>query len=1168
MNLENQSIDDEFLQDEQEELVAQLLAEQNLITPKRGLEIVPQPRPEKIPLSFAQQRLWFLEQWEPQQSLYNTATQYRIVGHLDQQTLEDSLNEIVRRHEILRTTFRTVDEMQVQSILPELFIPLRYRDLRSIAATDPMTSLQREAMEIIKAPFSLEDGPLLRATLFQIEHEEFVLLISIHHIITDGWSLHIFQQELGAFYSANVHHMTSSLPPLSIQYADFTLWQRERLQGQRLAQQLAYWRQQLAEIPTIVTLPGDHPRPATSSSVSAEYNFEIPPNTVARLKEISTRQNATLFMTMLATFNVLISKLSNQNDIVVGSPIANRTRPELEGLIGFFINTLVLRLQLDRQASFSDVLTQIRLTILEAYEHQDLPFEKLVEDLAPERNSSYTPLFQILFILQNAASTPLSLSDLQVEVLPHADTTTPFDLTVELEETQDLLQTAIKYRTDLFESTTIQHLVECWQTLLLDIIANPEKSIAELTVLPETDCSLLLEKLASSRQDDHRPLCVHELFEEQVETAPTAPALVTDENRISYAELNRKANQVAHTLQHIQTSEQPVIAVVLSNGIFQVTALLAILKAGYTFVCLDPDYPQARLQHSITETQPACFITESRHYVSCLELADTIPIIVVNGKEDQGAEQASRYIGQETIDVQPAINLATKVELDSVAYIAYTSGSTGQPKGIVQRHHTLTQFVQWFGKQFSLHPGKRLAHWATIVYDASYGEIFATLCSGASLCQTNTSTKYDPKESLRWLQAERITHMQTVPGFCKQLLHFLEATEAPLPDLEFVLLAGEVLPIELARRWLERYPERPHLYNLYGPSEILLATYYHVQTIHPRQSTIPIGEAIPGRQLLILDETQHLCPPGFPGEITIRSPYLTPGYLKQPEKTSEVFGVDPLHPHSTDRIYRTSDIGRCLPDGTTFEFLGRRDKQVKIRGIRIELEEIEAVLQKSELVEECAVLIHIHNEEQYIIAYAIARSPYAEQLQTEQIVAGIFRFLKELLPKYMLPAQVIILPQFPRTLSGKLDRQALPEPSLRSLATEKTLLTPHTPIEATLKQIWQEVLHLDEISIDDNFFAIGGHSLLATQIVSRIHNIFQIECPLRTFFTSPTIAELSQFVAQQLHGKKEEAKNAPLLESATEASEAEKLLATLDQLSDDEITALFDSMLTESTDNL
>ncbi len=1170
MNLEHPSTDDERWHEEQEELFAQLLVEQGLAAPAHKLEIVPQPRPDTIPLSFAQQRLWFLEQWDPQQALYNTATLYRILGPLDPTTLERNLNEIVRRHEILRTTFRSMNGTPIQLILPELSLPLEQRDLRSIPSSERMPTLQREAMEIILRPFDLERGPLLRTILFHIEEEHVVLLLSMHHIITDGWSLEVLQRELALLFAAERNQVPASLPSLPIQYADFTLWQRERLQGELLDQQLAYWRRQLADLPAIVTLPGDHLRPATPSPNGAEYAFAFPADVVRQLRAISIQKRTTLFAALLATFAILLSRLSGQHDIVVGSPIANRTRPELENLIGFFVNTLVLRARLDWQQSFDETLTQVREMTLEAYAHQELPFEKLVEELAPERTSRHTPLFQILFILQNTASDPLSLSGLRVETLPHADTTTPFDLTVEVAEAHDALDGVLKYRTDLFEPATIRHLVECWQTLLTEILAHPKKPIVHLNLLPQTDRRLLLEAWNPSLEDHFASRCVHELFEDQVVATPTALALATDGERLSYAELNRRANQLAHTLLPLQTSAPLHIAVVLSHGMFQVIALLAILKAGGTFVCLDPDYPEARLQHIITEVKPACFITEHVHATRCAEIAHDTPMIVVNGKADEGTGYATSSVGQQTIEAQPSTNLTRQVALDQTAYIAYTSGSTGQPKGIVQSHRTLTHFIQWFHVQFALQPGKRLAHWAAIVYDASYCEIFAALCSGATLCQTNAATRYDPQGLLHWLIAERMTHVQTVPGFCKQLLPLLEATEDPLIDLEFVLLAGEVLPVELAARWLRRFPERPQLFNLYGPSEVILATYYHVQAIPERQATIPVGHPIPGRQILILDQAQNLCPPGSPGEIYIRSPYLSAGYLHQPEKTSTAFVPDPLNPQNTEHVYRTGDIGRWLlgDNAGMIEFLGRVDNQVKLRGIRVELEEIEAALQRSDRVEECAVAVHQYHEDQYIIAYVVPHALPQEQMQEEQTIAQLFRFLKTLLPEALLPTQIVLLQSLPRTASGKINRQALPQPSLQSLTTRGSIVAPRTPVEASLQQIWQDVLHLDAIAMDAHFFAIGGHSLLATQIVSRIRDTFHIDCSLRTFFANPTIAEMARIIEQQAHGDQEETESTPLVASTTEMSDAEKLLARLDQLSADEITALFDSMLTESTDTL
>ena len=1032
-------------------------------------------RDEALPLSFAQQRLWFIHQLNPESPVYNMRHAVRLLGQLDVDTLEQSLVAIVQRHEILRTTFAATEGEPVQVVSESMPVYLHKVDFSHLPESEREKATRKFTLDEVRQPFDLSNGPLLRPVLIRLRNDEHVLLLVLHHIISDGWSTAILAHEIGAFYEALRDDVPPVLPELPIQYADFAYWQRKCLLGENLENLLAYWKNQLAGDLTVLDLPTDRPRTNAPSLRGERRSKTLPPELLESLQSLSRRESVTFFMTLLAAFQTLLHRYTGQEEIVVGTPIANRNHVATERLIGFFINTLVLRTQLSAGAGFRELLRQVREVTLGAYAHQDLPFERLVEEVQPRRNLGRMPLFQVMFMLQNVPLPEFERAGLRLIPMEVQSGATEFDLVLDTMETDAGLLTSITYNTDLFDATTIERMLDHYHVLLEAIVAEPKQSLALLPILTPAERRQLLEDWNDS-QDYPQNKCIHELFEDQVERDPNAPALSFDNGQMSYAALNEAANQLAHRLLQMGVAPGTPIAVMLDSGPQQITALLAILKVGCHFVCLDPEYPESRLKLILSEVNASFVISETailQHWMSCEVVAiDELP------------------------PVANASNPAREVSPDDLAYIVYTSGSTGEPKGIMQTHASFCQFIEWQSREFHIEPPRRIAQWAAITYDASYAEIFATLCFGATLCLASSEVKVDPKAVVDWARRERVSLLQFVPSFCRQVLDVLES-EPPLPELEFMLLAGEMLPVDLVRTWYRIFPgSRPALYNLYGPTESILATYYRVTEADTQRDSIPVGRAIPGRQILILDQQKQLCPIGINGEIYIRSKYLTAGYFQRPQETQQLFVQNPLHKDYFDKAYRTRDLGRWLPDGN-LEFRGRMDRQIKLRGMRIELEEIEAVLGRYAAVRQSAIAVV---DERLIAWVATDESVSPHELRA---------FLGEWLPDHMIPAAFIFLADLPLLPNGKIDRRRLSLSGAELETAGATYIAPQTPLQISLAESLMELLHLERIGLHDNFFDLGGHSLLATQAVNKIRQLCGIELPLRSFFETPTIAELA-----------------------------------------------------------
>jgi amino acid adenylation domain-containing protein len=970
---------------EAKELLALLLAEEGIKVPRKNV-ITRRKAGEPVPLSFTQQRLWFLSELEPDSAFYNIPIVIRLKGGLNAVALERALSELVRRHESLRTTFDVVDEQPVQVISPHANFSLTHVSINAQTEPEREEEVTRLIGQESNHPFNLQTGPLFRASLLRIADDEHVLVLSMHHIISDGWSAGVLFRELGALYAAYSAGQESPLEELPIQYADYAVWQREYLSGEVLGKQVSYWRKQLGGAAPVLELPTDRVRPAVQTYRGASARFEVSKGVAEGLKALSQREGVTLFMTLLAAFKVLLYRYTGQEDLSVGSPIAGRTRAEVENLIGFFINTLVLRTDMSGNPSFTQLLGRIRETTLGAYAHQDVPFEKLVEELQPERDMSRSPLFQVMFILQNAPREELVLTGLNMELVKSGTVTAKFDLSVVFYEDEQVLRGAIIYNTDLFETATINRMVDHFKVMLEAVIANPEQLVTELPILTEAERHQLLVEWNESAPLYEQNLCPHQLFEKHVELNPDGLAITFEGEQVSYRKLNAQSNRIAHGLRGMGVVEGQPVALMLGTGPRQIAALMGILKAGGTLLCLDKGYPQNRLRQILEDAEPGCVITESASLKDCeellrqSELSSKFKLMVLDSTEDAAGRDGldAEYYWADYIESCAETNPELLIDPASPAYLVYTSGSTGRPKGIVQSHRNFCQFLEWQSQRFEIRAPKRVAHWASISYDASYCEILGALSFGATLCQARRSTRYDPLALLEWVRKEKVSLLQMVPSFCAQVMQHLGSKptgddQHPLPHLESLLLVGENLPVGLASELSERFPEHPNLYNLYGPTECVLATHYAFTEVAAEQRAIPVGRNIDGRQIFILDRAGQLCPVGVRGEMYIRSPYLTQGYFKRPEETERAFVQNPLHDDYPDRVYRTGDLGRRLADGN-IEFAGRVDNQVKVRGMRVELEEIEAVLSRHEAVSECAVVTHDYGQgDQRLVAYLVQR---------------------------------------------------------------------------------------------------------------------------------------------------------------------------------------------------
>jgi len=1055
-------------------------------------------------LSFAQQRLWFLDQLDPGSPAYNLSTALRLPGPLDIATLKRSLNEIVRRHEALRTTIQFNDGEPLQIIAPTLNLDVELIDLTGVTPAMREQEARRLAFSEAQQGFDLSRGPLLRASLLRLGEADHVLVLSMHHIISDGWSLGLLFAELTTLYQAYATGNSSPLPELPFQYADYAEWQRQYLQGDTLANLLDYWKQQLAGAPPLMELPADRPRGPLLNRSGATQSFRLSTEISEGLRFLARRQDVTLFMVLLAAFKTLLHRYTGVSDLVIGVPIANRNRAEVENLIGFFVNTLVLRTDLSGNPTFNELLGRVRKVTLEAYAHQDLPFEKLVEEIQPERRLNHNPLFQVAFVLQNVPTLSGAIFDQQPNQAPITVGATKFDLSLSLAEGDREISGAFEYITALFNGDTISRMIGHFQTLLASIVTNPDARLSDLAILTESERSQLLSE-AHGITSDLPELTAHQLFENQVQQSPQNTAVIFNDTKLTYEELNRRANQCAHYLQSIGVGPETKVGLLMERGPALVVGLLGILKAGGAFLPLDPAYPADRVAFMLRDAGVQVLVTQKQ--LADKLSTDTMEVVYLDEIPDGSNE-----------------NPRSKLTPDSLVYMIYTSGSTGTPKGVLIEHRGLCNIARAQTRLFRVRPQDRVLQFASLSFDAAIFEVVLALANGATLCLA-------PRESL--LPGASLNHLIDELGITTVTLPPSALAVLPVEELltlRNMIAAGEAVSAELVARWIKGR----HFFNGYGPTETTIWTTLcecDDATVPP-----PIGRPIDNTSVYLLDAYLQPVPIGGRGEIYIGGVGVARGYLNLPELTAERFIPDPFSQRPGARLYRTGDRGRLRRDGQ-IEFVGRIDHQVKLRGYRIELGEIEMTLGMHPNVRQAVVTApEDRSGEKRLVAYVELND--ADQTSVDQLRS----FLKTKLPEYMVPAAFVALDNLPLTPSGKVNRSALPAPGDAARADHE-VIPPQGPVEEVLAGIWTELLDLDQVGRDSSFFELGGHSLLATQVVSRVLDLLSVELQVRQIFETPTIAELA----------------AALLENSAQPERLEKmasLVLQLSQLTDDEAASL------------
>lgn len=1055
-----------------------------------------------LSLSPVQASLWFLDQLNPNSPFYNIPTALHLEGYLNYPALRQSLQEIVRRHSALRTNFTTLDGEPIQVIAPIVTLDVPVVDLRTLPDPEQAIETRRLINAEAAKPFNLTQDTLIRVLLLQLGNDRQVLVVTIHHIVTDGWSMGIFVEELTSLYKAFRIGHPSPLPELTIQFPDFVVWQDQWLKSGILASQITYWQKQLAGVPDLLELPYDRPRPTKQTYVGATQSFPLPTDLSEAIVLLSRKHNVTLFMTLVAAFQTLMFRYTQSTDICIGTPVANRNQSEVEGLIGMFVNTVVLRTDLADYPSFIKLLGRVREVALDAYTHQDVPLQQLMEVLQPQRSLSYSPLFQVVFVLQNAAVVTGDLEGLKVSNLTVETNTAKFDLTLSMEETATGLVGNWEYNTDLFDHSTIKRMSGHFQTLLQGIVANPQTKISHLPLLTESEQQLF--QLWNHTQTDYpREATINELFETQAAQTPEAIALVFGDSQkgglrqrqITYQELNHQANRLAHHLQRLGVTTEVAVGICLERSIAMIVGILAILKAGGVYVPLDPSYPPDRLAFMFTNAQVEILLTEAK-------LADQLP--------RHHAQVIRLDLDSEVISNYSPENLPTPTTATNLAYIMYTSGSTGEPKGVCVTHRGVVRLIKE-NNYANLNAQEVFLQLAPIAFDASTLEIWGSLLNGAKLV---ILPPHQPSllELGRVIRDSQVTTLWLTAG----LFHLMvDDRMADLKHLRQLLAGGDVLSVPHVQKFLQEAVDC-QLINGYGPTENTTFTCcYPITPTTPlvgiasplENRPIPIGRPLANTQVYILDAYLQPVPIGVRGELYTGGDGLARGYLRRPDLTAERFIPHPFA--EGERLYKTGDLARYLPDGN-IEFLGRIDNQVKIRGFRIELGEIEAAIAQHPQIREVIVIAREEAiGDKRLVAYLVAHqtpAPTAEELRN---------FLSQKLPEYMIPAAFTILDALPLNPVGKVDRHALHLQKTRFLEPTITRATPQSNLEAQLLVIWQEVLGNKRITVEDNFFQSGGTSLIALRLFSRIEVEFQQRLPLTTLLQAPTIRQLSTFLQTQ-----------------------------------------------------
>jgi amino acid adenylation domain-containing protein len=1047
--------------------------------------ITPVPRTGPLPLSFGQQRLWFVQQMDPQSAAYNLSLTIPLPA-VDVPLLERVLSEIVRRHETLRTTFDVAAGQPVQIVHPAAPVRLPIVDVRAVDAAARTAETLRAKREIFGAPFDLRLGPLVRFAVVLLPDGAAELLVAMHHIVTDGWSVALFYEELRAISLAYVRGEPSPLPELPVQYADYASWQRDWLTGDVLERQLSYWRTRLAGL-SALELPTDRPRPAVQTVNGASQSFLLSARLSEGLQALSRESGATLYMTLLAAFQALLARYSGQTDIVVGTSNGNRRQVETEKLIGFFVNTQVMRVDAGGDPTFAELLARVSKSALDAYDHQELPFEKLVEELHPRRDLSRSPLFDVMFVLQN---TPLEVfsrstslaglpeSGIRAADLPVQRGTAKFDLTLFASEIGDRIGGSLEYNTDLFDDATISRFLDHFERLMTDVVADPRRRLSTISLLTADDRANLARWNATSA--DIPAGCVHDLVDAQIRRTPDAIAVSSDTESLTYDALDRISNRVARRLGELGVRPGSLVAVCVTRTPRMVAAVLAVLKAGGAYVPLDPEYPRDRLEFMLADCGAAAIITEA-------SIAEVLP-----------DRSTPRLLLDDDVALARTSDapVSTGATPSHPAYVIYTSGSTGRPKGVVVPHRAMVNLLATMGRAPGITASDVLLAVTTLAFDIAGVEAFLPLTVGAQVVVADRADTLDGERLKRRLARSGATLLQATPATWRMLL---DAGWDGTPKVRMIT-GGEAIGRAFADALMERSPV---LWNLYGPTETTI--YSAGEQVPADRSPITIGRPVGNTTLYILDNSGQAAPPGVKGELYIGGAGLADGYLNRPDLTAERFLPDPFSAVAGARMYRTGDLARFTAEGRV-DYLGRADFQIKLRGFRIELAEIEAVLSEVPSVRDAIAVVRTDAAEPRLVAYLRAVDGAAIDM------AAVRQHLREKLPTYMVPSHFVTVSTWPRTPNGKVDRKALPAPA--NTAEGSVYVAPQNDAERKIAEVWRELLRVDRVGAHDNFFDLGGHSLLIVTLQSKLSAAFGREVRIVDLFRFPTVQALARHLTE------------------------------------------------------
>jgi amino acid adenylation domain-containing protein len=1059
---------------------------------KNNYDIQVYPRTQDLELSFSQERLWFLDQLEQFSGAYNISSAMKLEGNISVPILEKSLNEIIKRHEVLRTTFITKNNKPIQIVHNELLLSIPVIVLTKMNKEEQEKQIKQIIHEETSYHFDLSTGPLLRVIVVNLNETQNILIITMHHIIVDGWSLGLLIKELSIIYNAFLKNKPSPLCDLPVQYADYAIWQRGWIKGEISEKQMNYWKEKLTGSPTVIELPLDKTRLKIQGYKGKREIFKIEKWKTEKIKQLSNTNNVTLFMTLLTIFKILLYRYSNQTDIVVGTPVANRKHSKIESLVGFFVNTLVLRTEVSGEISFKELVERVKKTTIEAYNNQDMPFEQIVEKVQPERSLSYSPLFQVMFILQNQRMEEFSLEGIEISQLESEHITSKFDITLTFSETEKGLIGNLEYNTDIFEESTIKRIMKHYERILESVINKPEERIDQIKLLSKEEEEEIIGKQSGETVEYPKDKCIHNMFEEQVERTPDRIAVEYKEEKLTYKELNERSNQLAHYLQENGVGPDVAVGLYTERSLEMVIGLLGILKAGGAYVPLDINNPKQRIDYMIENAKISVLLTQKK-LINNLSITNISTTCI-----DSDWDKISKNLS--------ISNPRSNVNPDNLLYIIFTSGSTGSPKAAGVYHKGFVNLMYWFINEYKLSENDEVLLITSLSFDLTQKNIFGPLMTGGilNLCG---SELFDPEYILNTLSENKITWLNCTPSMFYTIIDQKENAYIRLNSLRYIFLGGEAVSIPKMKKWIQSPYFKTKIINLYGPTETTsVCSHYNVDNPQKYlEKNLPIGQPINNARIMIIDKNHNFLPIGIPGELCIAGEGVGAGYLNDEKQKKEKFVVI----NNNIKIYKSGDLARLLPDGN-IEFLGRLDHQVKIRGFRIELEEIDFVIKESQNIKNAVTIVYDHKDQKYLISYVV---PENQNVTSEQLKS----FLKNKLPDYMIPPIIIMIKEMPLTPNGKINRFALPSPKHNiENQGKKKHEKPNNEIEYSIASIIEEILQKDKISISDNFFEIGVHSLTATQIVSRINNKYNIIIPIRIFFEKPTIKELADYIKKTI----------------------------------------------------